>query len=74
MTPLTVTRNQSGPLSWVSPDDLKEWAYRAKLFERGREGHEDSLAEIRDGLGIRTWIHLGKSLIKDGVLVGCRRK
>jgi len=72
MTPLTVTRNQSGPLSWVSPDDLKEWARRTKLFERAREGHEDSLAEIRDGLGIRTWIRLGKVLIKDGVLVGAK--
>ena len=37
MIPLTVTRNQSGPLSWVSPDDLKEWAYRAKLYEDGQQ-------------------------------------
>ena len=61
MTPLTVTRNQSGPLSWVSPDDLKEWARRAKLFERARAGDEQALADIRDGLLVRTWIDRGRS-------------
>lgn len=72
MTHLTVTQSRSGSLSWVAPDDLAEWARRAKLFERAREGDEDSLAEIRDGLGIRTWIHRDKVLIKDGVLVGAK--
>ena len=72
MTPLTDTRCQSGPLSWVSPDDLKEWAYRAKLLERARDGQEDALAALRDGLNLRTLMLGGKWLIRDGVLVGAK--
>jgi len=73
MIPLTVTRNQSGPLSWVSPDDLKEWAYRAKLFERARRGDEEALADLRDGhLKLQTLMLGGKWLIREGVLVGAK--
>jgi len=73
MTPLTVTRCQSGPLSWVSPDDLKEWAYRAKLFERAKRGDEGALADLRDGhLKLQTLMLGGKWLIRDGVLVGAK--
>ena len=74
MTPLTVTRNQSGPLSWVSPDDLKEWAYRAKLFEQAKHGDEGALAELRDGpLKLQTLMLGGKLLIENGVLVAAKR-
>lgn len=69
MTPLTAIRNQSGPLSWVSPDDLKEWARRRKLQEQALAGSEDALAELRDGLGLRTLMLAGRMLIDDGVLV-----
>ena len=73
MIPLTATRSQSGPLSWVSPDDLAEWAYRAKLFEQAKEGKEDALAELRDGhLRLQTLMLDGKILIKEGVLVGAK--
>ena len=72
MTPLTVTRNQSGPLSWVSPDDLAEWAYRAKLLERAAAGEENALAELRDGYGLSTLTLRGRRLIDRGVLVGAK--
>lgn len=72
MTPLTVTRSVSGALSWVSPDDIKEWARRAKLLERAKAGDEEALAEARDSLGLRTWIHRGRVLIKDGILKGAK--
>ena len=73
MTPLTATHSQSGPISWVSPDDLKEWAYRAKLFERAKRGDEGALADLRDGhLKLQTLMLGGKWLIREGVLVGAK--
>ena len=72
MTPLTVPHSRSGTLSWVAPSDLAEWAKRAVLFEKARGGDEQALADLRDGLGLRTWIDRGKVLIKDGVLVGAK--
>ena len=66
MTPLTVIRNQSGPLSWVSPDDLAEWVYRAKLFEQAKQGNEDALAELVNHYRIKTLVLAGRSLIVDG--------
>lgn len=72
MIPLTAIRGQSGPLSWVSPDDLAEWARRKKLQERALAGNEDALAELRDGMGLRTLMLAGQLLINDGVLVGAK--
>lgn len=72
MTPLTVTASRSGALSWVAPSDIAEWARRAVLFEKARGGDEESLAALRDGLGLRTWIDRGKVLIKDGILLGAK--
>lgn len=65
--------SQSGPVSWVSPDDLKERAYRAKLLERARGGDEGALAELRDGYGLLTLTLGGRRLIAKGVLVGVKR-
>lgn len=73
MTPLTVTLSRSGSASWISPDDLKEWARRAKLFERAKAGDEEALAELRDGpLKLQTLMLNGKMLIHEGVLVGAK--
>ena len=73
MTPLTATRCKSGPLSWVSPDDLNEWARRKRLFERAKRGDEGALADLRDGhLKLQTLMLGGKWLIREGVLVGAK--
>lgn|GEM_PF-4763773 len=45
---------------------------RAKLLRRARRGDEHALAELRDGLNVRTWKHKGKVLILDGLLVGAK--
>jgi len=66
MIPLTVTRSQSGPLSWVSPDDLKEWAYRAKLFERAKRGDEGALTLLVQHYRIKTLMLSGRAVILEG--------
>ncbi len=73
MTPLTVTHSRSGPLSWVAPSDIAEWARRAKMLEKAKLGDEEALADARDSLGLRTWIHRGRVLIRDGILLGAKR-
>lgn len=72
MTPLSVPRSRSGALSWVAPSDIAEWARRAKMLEKAKAGDEDALADARDSLGLRTWIHRGKVLIEDGILRGAK--
>jgi len=46
-----------------------EMTRRRKLLWRARRGDENSLAELRDRMRISTWIHRGKNMILDGVLM-----
>ena len=63
---------QTHPAYWQSPEQQAELAARAKVLAKAKDGHEDSLAWVRDELSLRTWIHRGKVLIEDGVLMGVR--
>jgi|GEM_PF-6996699 len=49
-------------------------AERRGIIAKAKQGHEDSLAYLRDEFHLRTWYHRGQNLIKDGVLgvKGCR--
>ena len=53
--------------------DIIELNHRAVLFAKARSGHEDALADLRDGYGIRTLVINHRPLIREGVLVGARK-
>ena len=64
---------QTHPAYWQSPEQQAELAARAVILAKAKDGCEESLAWVRDELGVRTWKHGKKTLILEGVLIGARR-